>query len=360
MRHNFFFLLFALLLCSHNNHVYAQIDPPSLEADNIANISFGEDIDCETKYCRPGVRNRSQSRGVVIRYERQAGFDWSMANDRLEGAPVRVNGLEQFTFKFKVPILNKPGLKFLLGYEWDTEKYYFDNIDPIADGARPTMWQLLDERRLKATKISAYLTKSFNETFYISGRLRLSLQGDYDGLMDFAEEYRTYSGGVAFGKKVSQDEEWGVGLTYSQNPARTVILPFFIYNKTWNDYWGLESALPGQIFLRYNIDPVKQNAFKFGAAADSRFYVINSLGDKSRYTNFEEYYLRRLAVRGLAQYEHKLSKWFWAFVQGGVVVPINTRFNSIEDVDLDLNTEVGARPFLRIGLFLAPPKELVR
>jgi hypothetical protein len=283
-----------------------------------------------------------------------------MANNQLEGAAQQVSSLEQFTFKFKVPVINQPGFKFLLGYEWDTEKYYFENVAPIRDGTPPTMWQLLDERRLKATKISAYVTKSFNEKFYASARIRLSLQGDYDGLTDFAKEYRTYSGGLAFGKKVSADKEWGFGLTYSTNAVRTVVLPFFIYNKTYNNYWGLESALPGQIFLRYNIDPVHQHAFKFGAAVDSRFYVINSLGDRGRYDNFNEFYLRNLGVKALVQYEHKLSAWFWAFAQGGMYVPINSRFNSIDNVDLDLDTNVDARPFLRIGLFLAPPRELIR
>lgn len=352
-------ILLSVLSLSFSG-LLAQIDPPSLEADNIANITLGTDVDCETQYCKPGVRNRSQSRGVVIRYENQGAFDWSMDNQILEGTPAKVNRLEQFTFKFKVPILNKPGLKFLLGYEWDTEKYYFANQPDIQPGTTPTMWQLLDERRLKATKISAYLTKSFNDTYYASARIRLSLQGDYDGLTDFAKEYRTYSGGIGFGKKVSQDEEWGGGITYSSNAARTVILPFIIYNRTWNEFWGLESALPAQIFLRYNINPQMGHAFRFGAQADSKFYVINSLGDRGRFDSFNEFYLRRLGVKAMAQYEHKLGGWFWAFAQGGMYIPVNARFNEIDNVDVDLRTNVEARPFFRFGIFLAPPKELIR
>ncbi|MEL6140446.1 MAG: hypothetical protein AAFU67_02380, partial [Bacteroidota bacterium] len=207
----------------------AQINAPSLEAENISNILMGAP-DCDKVYCHPGVRLRSQSRGLVIRYERQGSFNWSMANDRLEGAGQRVNTLEQFTFKFKIPVFNKPGFKALLGFEWDTEKYFFDDVEKISAGVTPTMWQLLDERRLKATKLSAYVTKSWDEKYYTSARIRISLSGDYDGLVSFREDYRTYSGVAGFGKKVNQDEEWGVGVTFSTNKARTVAIPFFVYN----------------------------------------------------------------------------------------------------------------------------------
>lgn len=356
MRIVLYFLLSMLLPCA----AVAQIDPPSLESDNIANIPVSGEATYETEYCRPGVRNRSQSRGVAIRYERQGGFDWRMNNAVLEGDKARVTTLEQFTFKFKVPVLNKPGLKLLFGYEWDTEKYFFDNQPAIEAGAAPTMWQLLDERRLKATKISGYLTKSFNDTYYVAIRGRLSLQGDYDGLTSFAKEYRTYSGGIGFGKKISEDEEIGLGVTYSTNKARNVILPFFFYNKTWNDRWGLEAALPAQIFLRHNVKAGQPHALKFGAKANSKFYVINSQEDKGRYENFNEYYLRSLDVKILAEYEHRLGGWCWAFLQGGMLVPINARFNSVDNVDLDLRTKVNPRPFFRVGLFIAPPKDLIR
>ncbi|MEL6276789.1 MAG: hypothetical protein AAFU03_16950 [Bacteroidota bacterium] len=349
--------LMCCLVCT--SALSAQVNTLSLEAENIANVLMGS-TDCDKEYCSPGVRLRSQSKGLVIRYERQGGFNWSMANNQLEGAEQRVNTLEQFTFKFKIPLINKPGLKGLIGFEWDTEKYFFDNVPSIVDGTVPTMWQLLNERRLKATKLSAYVTKSWDEKFYSSARIRISLSGDYDGLVSFKEDYRTYSGVLGFGKKVNPDEEWGVGITFSTNKARTVAIPFFVYNITWNDKWGLESALPAQIFLRHTIDPIRQNSFLLGATFDSRFYAINSLGDRGRYENFDRFFLRTNGIRTQLHYEHKLFSWFWAFTQGGMYIPLNARFNRLDEVDLDLRTRMNPRPFFRVGLFLAPPKELIR
>lgn len=310
-----------------------------------------------TLYCRPGVRNRSQSRGVVVRYETQLGFNWDGAGS-VPGGNQRVTHLEQFTFKFKIPLVNREDLKVLLGYEWDTEKYFFD--DPYSGvPEEQTIFQLLDERRLKANKLSAYVTKSFDERFYGSARLRLSLNGDYNGLINFAEPYRVYGAAVAFGKKVSDSEEWAVGATISSNKARTIALPFFVYNRTYNDRWGIQTALPGQAFARYNTGPEKHNAFLFGATFDSRYYAINT--DKRReFERLEQFYLRNNGVRIQLQYEHNIIPWIWAFGQGGYYVPVNTRFNPAEDIQIDLDTEVGGRPFFRLGIFLAPPKEFIR
>ena len=312
--------------------------------------------DCPV-YCKPGVRNRSQSRGVVVRYETQLGFGWN-GDGVVAGGERRVTHLEQFTFKFKVPLVNRPELKVLLGYEWDTEKYFFD--DPFAGtGETQTIFQLLDERRLKANKLSAYATKSFNDRFYGSARVRMGLNGDYDGLISFNEAYRVYSAALAFGKKVSDNEEWAVGATLSSNKARTIAVPFFVYNKTFNDRWGIQTALPGQAFVRLNTGVDRKNAFLAGATFDSRYYAINT-DDRRRFDQLGEFYLRNNGIRIQAQYEQNLMPWIWAFAQGGYYIPVNTRFNPAEDIDVDLDTSVGGRPFFRVGVFLAPPKELIR
>jgi hypothetical protein len=308
-------------------------------------------------YSRPGVRYRSQSRGVSIRYEVQPTFDWS-GGEGLVGGDQAVTQLEQFTFKFKIPLMNKPRTKMLLGYEWDTEKYYFD--DPYRGfETTQTLFQLLDERRLKANKLSAYFTHSWNERFYSSGRFRMSLNGDYQGLINFDDIYRTYSAAAVYGKKVDADTEWAVGLTFSHNKARSIALPFFVYNRTFNERWGIQTALPGQAYLRRNVGRKMVNTFLLGATFDSRYYAINT-GSRGGFEELGQFFLRNNGIRSMLQYEHNLGPWVWAFGQAGYFLPVQTRFNPEEDIDLDIMTEVSGRPFFRVGVFLAPPKEMIK
>ena len=308
-------------------------------------------------YSRPGVRYRSQSRGVAIRYENQGPFDWK-GQGGVAGGNQAVTRLEQFTFKFKIPLLNKPRTKVLLGYEWDTEKYYF--ADPYAGFEnQQTLFQLLDERRLKANKLSAYVTHSWDERFYSSGRFRVSFNGDYQGLIDFDNIYRTYSAALVYGKKVDDDTEWAVGITYSNNKARQIALPFFVYNRTFNERWGLQTALPGQAYLRRNVGRRMVNTFLLGATFDSRYYAVNT-GSRGGFEELGQFFLRNNGIRTMLQYEHNLSKWVWVFGQGGYYIPVRTRFNPEDNIDLDIETTVGGRPFFRIGMFLAPPKEMIR
>ena len=345
-------LLFLLALCTcvRAPELHAQF---GLSEANVESIQ-----EAKVAFVRPGVRNRSQSRGVVIRYETQPDYNWKVdADTRLAGEEERVTHLEQFTFKFKVPLVNRPELKVLLGYEWDTEKYFFNN--PYEDQPEPTFFQLLDERRLKQNKLSAYATRSFNDRFYGTARLRLSLNGDYQGLIDFDDIYRNYSAGFGFGKKVSDDEEWAVGLTASYNELRFIALPFVLWNKTFTDNFGMELGLPAQAFLRWNVGADKKNSFLFGPKFESKFYAIN----KDERADFEElgrFFLRRNGLRFQVQYEHNLAPWVWAFGQGGYYLPWNARFNQDINKELDLDTTVGGRPFLRVGLFLAPPRDLIK
>jgi hypothetical protein len=345
------FLFLVALICGPVDcPVFGQL---TLEQGNIEAISG----DCPY-YCSPGVRNRSQSRGVVIRRETQFGFDWDTQNS-VAGGVQRVSRLEQFTFKFKVPLVNKESFKALLGYEWDTEKYFF-NTPFKSNSEAPTLFQLLHDRRLKANKLSAYVSKSWDEKFYTTARIRMSLNGDYQGLISFDNIYRTYSAAAAFGKKVSDDEEWAVGLTFSSNKARTIAIPFFMYNKTFNDRWGIQTALPGQAFIRHNRGRDLKNAFLLGAQFDSRYYAINTGNSREQIPGLDQFFLRNNGVRFQLQYEHSLVPWVWAFVQGGYYLPVATRFNRADDIALDLDTNPGGRPFFRFGVFLAPPRELIR
>ncbi len=343
------FTLLALLLGACPAPATAQIE---IEQGNLEVLTDDHPV-----FSRPGVRYRSQSRGVSIRYETQPNFAWD-GGTAIAGGEQRVTHLEQFTFKFKVPLLNKPQTKLLLGYEWDTEKYFFD--DPyVGYEDQQTLFQLLDERRLKANKLSAYLTHSWNERFYSSARFRMSLNGDYQGLIAFDNIYRTYSAAAVYGKKVDADTEWGVGLTFSHNKARSIALPFLVYNRTFNEHWGVQTALPGQAYLRRNVGRNLVNTLLLGATFDSRYYAINT-DDRPGFSELGQFFLRNNGIRAMLQYEHNVSKWVWAFVQGGYFLPVQTRFNPADDIELDLETSAGTRPFVRAGIFLAPPKDLIR
>ncbi len=311
--------------------------------------------DEENLFARSGVNNASASKGIDVRYEAHAGFDWTTDTRDLGRDPRRVDYQEHFTFKFKVPVINSPSLKFLLGYEWDTEKYHFAR-EYSENAASSNIWAHLDEQRLKTNKFSAYLTKSFNERFYTSIRLRMSLNGDYEGLVNFNDPYRSYGVIAGIGVKPSENKEWGVGVTFSQNDARRVLLPFLIYNITWSERWGLETVLPGAAFLRHNF--TQDNKVLVGAEFYSKFYALNWTdtpgGDRFAY------FFRNNGVRFQADYEHKLTKWIWAYAQGGYFLPVTATFSPVDDSDMDLDTSQGGRPFLRVGLFLSPPEDYVK
>ena len=75
--------------------------------------------------CLPGVSNKSPSKGVAINYTFNPNFEMrslSSENDK----KVRAN--ERYGGKLKIPILNRPNVKFMLGMKHYVEKYSFTDL----------------------------------------------------------------------------------------------------------------------------------------------------------------------------------------------------------------------------------------
>lgn len=321
----------------------AQVNIPFPDEENLRLVRDGY-------FSTPGVRNGTAGRGIEISQELSGGFDWEPVDEELDSPERRVRLLQNLVIKFKAPIVNQDQFKLLFGYEWNREEY---KLEPALEGAPRDIWSALDDHHLKTNKFSLYAVRSWNSRFYSTAVLRMSVNGDYAGWMDFGDHYRTYSALLAFGVKPNEDREWGFGLTFSHNDVRNIILPFFIFNRTFNDRWGLQSVLPAELYLRRNFGPT--TTLLIGAEYDSKFYALNWRTIPAPY--LEGYYLRNGGVRVKAHLEQQVIPWIWIYGDAGVWLPLNSEFNLQSNVDVTLKAEPASRPFVQVGIFLSPPKD---
>ncbi|MCB9266972.1 MAG: hypothetical protein H6558_18235 [Lewinellaceae bacterium] len=304
-------------------------------------------------FCQPGVRNQSRGRGVLIEYG-GIGSHTLLPDNALSKAAnsgSRVSHVEQMKAKIKIPIVNAPGLKVLAGYEYGSEKYHFSSFGTGSS----QMYRSLDDNPLRNNKFSLYITKAFRDKYYGGLRLRTSYRGDYDQKMSFESQYATYSALAVFGVKPRPDLEWGVGLTYSDNFFNRQVLPFAIYNRTFNDKWGIETVLPVSVMGRYNFR--EGRLLLFGAEYQSDSYAIDVLTGKSEQAL--PYYFRRSEIAVKASYDHNLYSWFWFNVEGGYQIPFRNEFVAPGGGPTTRNSTKG-QPFVKVGIFVTPPRECVR
>lgn len=303
--------------------------------------------------CKPGVLNKSRSKGLLLEYGLNGGYNYTVQNEFVQSNNnSEVEYSNNFKAKVKVPIINATGLKLLAGYEYEVEKLYFDEIN----GLESNVFESLDGKRLKTNKFTLYGSKSLNDKHYAIFRVRVAYNGDFEAWNDFDNRYATYSAAGIFGVKPNDNLEWGIGLTYSNNPERTRVLPFLIYNRTFNDKWGLETVLPVQIYGRYNAN--KDCILLFGSEFRSKNYSVDLNTNAQALSS--TYNFRHAEILFQTSLEQHLFSWVWLNVKAGYQLPLRSRFNNVTLPEYSFRAKPGGQPYFRIGLFLSPSSNAVK
>lgn len=324
------------------------------------NFVFGEEDDVEipkdrTDFCRPGVINKSKGRGVL--FERRSVGGQYLAPDMgdIDGANAsRIARVDRIKGKLKIPLVNATDLKVLLGYEHERETFHFNRIGYYNEA----VFHSLDDTPLHTNKYALYITKAFNDKYYGGLRVRTSYRGDHEKMISFDNRYATYSALAAFGIKVRDDLEYGFGLTFSKGFFNTNILPFGIYNQTFNDKWGIETVLPVRVMMRHNF--TAEDILLFGVEYQSKSYSIDVYRQSSRRVVATPYFFRHAEIAWKATYDKHLFSWVWFTAEAGYQIPLNSRFDNTQEESLHFRTRTTPQPFLSFGLFVSPSGDCVK
>lgn len=312
-------------------------------------IFIPDDFDYEAEdagcICTPGVINKSPGKGLLIEYKLTSGGNFTPDEVATGISPSNVNNLERLRLRLKVPIILKPKVKFLLGFDHFRENYNFNFIQP----AFAEQLYLLSNTTLKTSRITGYFLQSLGETNYLGVQIRGAFSGNYNGIVNTDPYYRQFRVSTILGFKKREDVEWGIGLVYSDNFSRKRVLPFLLYNRTYNERWGLESAFPISVLMRYNFS--SKSLLLFGPELSSSSYALRG----EQQLPEEDYFFRHTELHLGAKYEWQISPWIWANIHGGLQVNFDSRYERALDLDDLFEPDLNTGAFLKIGLFLSPP-----
>jgi len=306
-------------------------------------------------FCKPGVINKSPSKGLVLEYGINPNIQFNSENTSAISVPTKVGVNRRYKVKLKAPILNKEKFKLLIGWNYYGEEYSFDQIGQ----ENAAIFNTINDKHLKSSRISLYMIRPINHQYYFAVKGVASFNGDYDGVINFDQRYTTYDVATIFGVKKRPNIEWGVGLLIRKNFLNTFpIVPFGIYNHTFNNKWGLQATIPTSLMGRYNFND--KNLILFGPQFDSRNYSIDVLNDNTG--KLDPYTMRRSDLRFSIRYNHNIKNWLWLEASTGYIRNFTTRFDDIDNPD---NPEIirvrpSNGPFFKFGLFLSPPKSKFR
>ena len=310
---------------------------------------FPEDIPAtgveQMCFCKPGVSNKSKSRGLELSYTWHGGSDYLSDEDEITSLS-NFNQLQNIKFSVKVPILYKGSFTLILGYKYLSDFYDFNQIGTEFSSA----FQAMDGKPLKSNAFDMIMTKSLDETRYLAARFGYSVNGNYSEWSNFDSKFSIYKFLALYAIKPNESFEWGFGLTGSASFRRTSFVPFIIYNKTYSEKWGIESIFPGYIYGRYNLSP--SDIILFGTEYSSRSYRLEI--ERPMGGNID-YALNQSGIILSTQLDHQFSPWVWANVKAGYRFNLDSEFLGKNENTPTFDADVSDAPFIQIGIFITPP-----
>lgn len=309
----------------------------------------GVEVRC---YCKPGIRNKSRSKGLDISYTWLGNGVFRPEEEANTVMPplTRYKNWEQVEVDLKAPVVNSAGFKLILCYKYRTESFEINRLG--ADFSET--FRELGANNLKNNSLTAILTKPLNETKYLALRLRYTANGNYEGIMSFKSKYSIYKAMAFYGVKPNEDFEWGFGLGLNHSFRRTTILPYVLYNRNFSPRWGIESALPGYVFARWNLRP--GSIFLFGVEYNSESYRLDVILPNDLQRN---YAMNHSELIGLCRLEQQFAPWIWGNLKMGYQMNFSTDFMERSAATIPFQVEPSDGIFFQVGIFISPPDELL-
>lgn len=337
------FLLFITIIVFQIDGLLGQDNP----------IFLPEDIQPvgtkEVCFCKPGLANTSRSRGVELTYVQFGNTTFQEE----EGFPLFGElsefKLQQINFRLRYPLVNKDGLKVIAGISYRPERYNFNLIGTDYQ----SVFEFLDNRTLKSSGLGLIVSKSLNEKYYSILSLRTRFNGNYDGLISINDRYAIYQVAAIFGIKKGSDREFAFGLNLSHSFRNTTVIPFLIYNQTFNKKWGIESVLPSNIKVRYNIST--ESLIYFDLRFNSQSFALDT-NEQLAY----DFNLNHSELRSAVTFEKKLFSWIWLDLTGGVQYNFTSDFDAVDGGPTSFQIEPGFGPYFKVGFFVSPPDSYVK
>ncbi|WP_139925460.1 DUF6268 family outer membrane beta-barrel protein [Hymenobacter sp. DG01] len=311
------------------------------------------------EFATPSVVGMGPSKGLVFHYERMPRFN--VASDG------KVVGLQDYNsqatknarlvIKGYIPMLNRPHLKLILGVNYEREEFKFREF--------PTRYELYDNienKGLKTLGAQLAVIRPVNEVNWYIFRVKGELSGDYTSSELSVRDYLRVSSEFLYGWKRSPTFSWGVGVQLGYTFGRQSIYPAVLYNRTFNNRWGVEALFPARVTARYNASP--RSLFFAGYSVDGLNYIIKLRQPLRREgaIDLRTLELRETEVKFRGRWEREIYDFLWFGLEGGY--RYNYAFDAFDRTNDNrikiIDSKLAGAPYASFELFIVPPRKFLK
>jgi hypothetical protein len=264
----------------------------------------------------------------------------------------RVRRNESIELKLRAPIVNRDNIKIALGVEFFRENYSFERLEELNN----PLYNDLEERHLNKAGASIFVVKPFFGRSFLLFRGSLNLNGDYANLRDISSDFARGNVIGLCGIKLSPYSSMAFGLSFGYSFGSKIVLPVFVYNKTFSNRLGVELLLPASARVRYELN--EKNWLYSGIKLSGASYGIRL--DET--ADGRVYNLSKTEIRFNLLYEREIYDFLWFGIEGGL--RHNFQFELTEtgrrNSPVIVENELAPAFYFNASVFIVPPRKFLK
>jgi len=289
------------------------------QSDTTENFDYSQFGDAEgvKRYCNQKVLNQTPTRIVSLGLERMGSF-------AIPDIPVSamLPAMQSFTASQMIALKGQVNIPVVSNNKviWQLGANYWSSRIAISDLTTNLIAKHLRNHNLTSAGINTTIFKPLNEKNFLILQASADLNGLFQEIGDINGRALTVSATAVYGWKRSEKNMIGVGVARTYRAGQIIHVPVLLWNKTFNDKWGMELLLPARGHLRYNFSTasIVQMGFELEG---NQFWM--DVANSPTGTVF----LQRGELKPRIMWDKKLSGFIWMNVQAGL--RYNWRFDGM-------------------------------
>lgn len=310
--------IFILFFAAIPSITMAQIDSTEL----IDYSKFG-DAEGVKRFCTQKVINQTPQRVVSLGYEYQGSFH--MPDVRLSPMlpaqrDLHINNVSSVRAQVNIPVISNNRIIWQLGANYWGSKF------AVKDPGNIRFAQALDEHQMISAGLNTTIFKPLNEKNFLILQASADLNGIFQSFNDINNKALTISGTAIYGWKTSEKNMIGTGISRTYRAGQLIYVPVLLWNKTFNDRWGMELLLPARGHIRYNFST--SSILQAGFELEGNQFWMSLPGVNN--TN-QSFFVQRGELKPRIMWDKKINGFIWFNVQVGM--RSNWRFDVMNQYD---------------------------
>ncbi len=286
-------------------------------------ISFGYEYNGE--FHMPGIRISESSLAIEDRHVRQ---------------------VDVFKAQVNIPVVATNKIIWQLGANYWGSKFQVENPGNNAFAKQ------LNQSSLISAGINSTVFKPLNETNFLIFQASADVNGLFNEQAKVTSNALTLSATGIYGWKKSEKNMIGAGIARTYRAGRLIYVPVLLWNKTFNDKWGMELLLPAKGFIRYNINT--SNMIQAGFELEGNQFSMPIPG-----TQRDLFYIQRGEFKPRIMWDKKITGFLWFSAQVGLRYnyrfDVMNKYDGKEEADRYFTSNLGNPLYFNFSLNLVSP-----